>query len=230
MLNKQHIELIQTKDLEAISGLIKKELSKRKRYEKLKKREKFVSSLNPIPHNNDSLFEHNSSTQLALPNHNARRLRANAAHLPALIMQDWTPLYSGGSKDNNFYVYVHVDPTKSVFVAPACCGGNYGGQPFYVGKGSGGRAYDLKRNQGHGKYIREIKGKGIRDEKIVKIVFDGLTEAKAYEIEAKLIYYFGTIYSKSVKKKGFLVNLDVPKTPNFVGVMLDSKKEGFENG
>jgi hypothetical protein len=37
------------------------------------------------------------------------------------------------------------------------------------------------------------------------------------ELEAKLIYFFGTIYEKN--RKGLLLNLDLSKRPDFVGIM-----------
>jgi hypothetical protein len=138
-----------------------------------------------------------------------------------LINQDWSHLYYGGDESKKYYVYAHIDPTKPISMFSDECGGNWGGQPFYIGKGSGNRAFELDRNQGHGKIIRAVKAAGISDSSIAKIIFSELTEAKAFEIEAKLIYFFGTIYDKTNKKNGLLYNLNVPNIPSFEGEMID---------
>lgn len=50
------------------------------------------------------------------------------------------------------------------------------------------------------------------------------SEQKALEIEAKCIYFFGTIYEPGKRgKRGCLLNLDIPKFPEFSGVMLHHK-------
>jgi hypothetical protein len=138
-------------------------------------------------------------------------------YLPSLIAQDWKHLYPREEETGEYYVYAHVDPRGKAFITSEDAGGNYGGQPFYIGKGVGNRAYDLKRNEGHGKTIREILKMKFPPTSIVNILFSGLSEQKALEIEAKLIYFFGIQYSK--KRKGWLVNLTEPSVPDFVGVM-----------
>ena len=49
-------------------------------------------------------------------------------------------------------------------------------------------------------------------DEVVHIVFSGLSDQKAYEIESKLIYFFGSIY-ESKRKQSCLYNLDIPKKP-----------------
>lgn len=221
-MNEFQLSCLLTGDLINLQKAVTNELNKRKKRTKLQKRLSFADSLNPIhvdPNSEIELF--NSSSILRLPGWAIRTPHSNAAYLPALIRQDWSHLYNGGDKTTKYYVYAHVDPNKQIFVTGSEAGGNFGGEPFYIGKGTGDRAFDFNRNQGHGKLLNSILASGINKERIAKILIDGLTEAKAFEIEAKLIYFFGTIYAKHQKKKGMLLNLDTPKIPNFVGEMKE---------
>ena len=80
-----------------------------------------------------------------------------------------------------YYVYSLKDPRSS----PA--------MPFYVGKGTGSRAFDhLVNPDATRKYkrIREIVADG--HQPIVDILVDQLTEVDALRIEAELISAFGT--------------------------------------
>jgi hypothetical protein len=134
-------------------------------------------------------------------------------YLSSLLLQDWRHLYQREIDHGEYYVYAHVDPRLKVFVTTEDAGGNYGGKPFYIGKGTGNRAYDLKRNEGHGKTIKEVIRAAYSADNIVRILFSNLSEQKALEIESKLIYFFGTQFS--VSKKGWLVNLSEPAIPEF---------------
>lgn len=131
---------------------------------------------------------------------------------PYLVAQDWSNLFQNKDFERRYYVYAHIDPTNKFIVMPKEFGGMHN-IPFYVGKGTGNRAYDLNRNQGHGVKLSELKKRGITHDKIVKIIKRDLTEAEALELEAKLIYFYGTIYEKN--RNGVLVNLDIPPMPNF---------------
>lgn len=85
---------------------------------------------------------------------------------------------------NFFYVYALKDPRKS----PAL--------PFYIGKGTGSRAYDhLITPDSTRKYnrIKEILASGAKP--VIDILIDDLTEAQALKIEAELIASFGTLDS-----------------------------------
>jgi uncharacterized protein len=95
---------------------------------------------------------------------------------------------------NFFYVYALKDPRES----PA--------RPFYIGKGTGSRAFDhLVKPDATRKYrrIKEIFADGAKP--MVDILVEDLTEVQALRLEAELISSFGTIESG-----GVLTNAVVP--------------------
>lgn len=222
-LNSYHLEYIPTSELKNLKRDIVIELEKRRL--DLKKKARLsehvqVEFLPPVKYEaNDEIEKHNSSNLYSIPNHYARKTTNNIIYLQSLLDQDWSHIYYGGDVSQKYYVYAHVNPNGTILQLPKSCGGNYGGQPFYIGKGIDNRAYDLKRNQGHGKVLNNLLHEGYKPCDIVRILFNNLTEAKAYEIEAKLIYFLGTIYDKKLKKKGWLYNLNIPKLPEFISEM-----------
>ena len=95
---------------------------------------------------------------------------------------------------NFFYVYAIKDPRSK---QP---------KPFYIGKGTGSRAYDhLVSPDTTRKYkkIKDIIETGKKP--IIDILVDDLTEAQALKIEAELIAAFGT-----EETGGILTNTVVP--------------------
>ena len=105
-----------------------------------------------------------------------------------------------------YYVYTHYEPTinahvgkngKTTFAASV----GMTKLPFYIGKGTGNRAYDLNRNETHRKVRQRLRefGKDV----VVEIIKDKLTEKEALMLESKLIDIFGL-----VSNGGRLVNLD----------------------
>lgn len=72
---------------------------------------------------------------------------------------------------NDFYVYLHRKATTN--------------EVFYVGKGSGSRAYDKKMRNRHWHFVAKKHGF------IVEFVEVGLQEWAAFEIESDLIFLFG---------------------------------------
>ncbi len=94
----------------------------------------------------------------------------------------------------SFYVYVLLDPRKSPPM------------PFYIGKGSGSRAYAHLAEDGEGRKnrrIRDIQASG--KEVIVRQLVTDLSETDALRIEAQLIAAHGT-----VDTGGILLNRVVP--------------------
>ena len=95
---------------------------------------------------------------------------------------------------NFYYIYALKDPRQN----PA--------KPFYIGKGTGSRAYDhLVTPDGTQKYVRikKIIEQGYKP--IVDILSDDLTEAQALKLEAELIAALGTEATG-----GILINSVVP--------------------
>lgn len=156
----------------------------------------------------ESLLKFNSASLLSIPMLDKHEPNGLTQYLPSLLAQDWSEIYPRNTDHGKHYVYAHLDPRQKIFFSPEDCGGKYEGRPFYIGKGIGNRAFDLKRNEGHGKILREILNDGYNSYDIVKIIFYKLSEYKALEIEAKLIYYFGISYSK--KRQGWLLTSSPP--------------------
>ena len=95
---------------------------------------------------------------------------------------------------NFFYVYAIKDPLSK---QP---------KPFYVGKGTGSRAYDHLVSPDSTRKYKRIKAILEAGEKpIIDILVDDLTEAQALKIEAELSAAFGT-----EETGGLLTNAVVP--------------------
>ena len=155
-----------------------------------------------------------------------RNCYSQLMYLPSLLNQDWSHLFESSNTDNDFYVYAHTD-IRGHATYPLGLRSGLKGRPFYIGKGRGDRAYNLVRNGGHGEKIKDLIHEGVEKTSIPIIVFDKLTEAKALELEAKLIHFFGTIYAgnRSGQRRGKLLNINYPPLPSFTGKLPATNKE-----
>lgn len=126
-----------------------------------------------------------------------------------ILNTDLSEVYNTSSGSSDFYTYVHCDPTKPLSVKHnikhAVLASKFGlsHEPFYVGKGTGTRCFDLSRNDSHRK-VRSVIRKLGNEVQVVKIA-DFISEAKSLELEAKIIDILGL---KSLCQYGLLVNLD----------------------
>lgn len=221
-MDKFQLECIPTDDLiklrRDVSDVLKLRQFEKKRHRVISKRDKPGN----IYDHSDLTIEistFNRSGFFTPPEIQRNGARSCIRYMEDLWHQDWGSIFHDSGGEKCFYVYAHVDPSLPNFCATDECGGSYGGAPFYIGKGSGNRAFDLKRNQGHGLMIRQLLGKGYKDTDIVKIICSELKESEAYAFESKLIYFFGRVYDKE-RSSSMLLNLDSPKTPQFTGGMI----------
>lgn len=182
--------------LQAIYLGVQKELSRRRAMDGVSRRQQAASTA--FQRLKNERYEYN---------------RHRLSELDALMAQDWSHLFAEGDTEPKYYVYAHVYPLTRAkdFHSNGEFELRLPGMPFYIGKGCGVRAWDLKRNEGHGIELRQMVAKGHTPEQIVAIVRSGLTERAALEIESKLIYFFGTKFERD--RRGLLVNLDIPKRP-----------------
>ena len=110
------------------------------------------------------------------------------------------------SLDRRFYVYSHMNSSWKIWPGysgrltfAATLGITH--SPFYFGKGTGDRAFNMSRNGYHRKLRERFEPDGSNI--MSQIVINGLTEHEAYSIEDKLIDIFRLkVYG------GFLSNLD----------------------
>ena len=221
-MNIEQLKMLPNEFLIELIANAKKALAYKQINERFVRRKKTLKRLNnqsaiDLIESNKEISNRNSSDFYIPFGHGKRKLTTPIKYLPCLMAQDWSSLFKSPaySNEKKFYVYAHLNPDRQSIVTTDDGGGIYKGLPFYIGKGCGDRAFDLKRNQGHGKMLDKLVKKWKKDD-IVKIIFDNLTESQAFEAESKLIYFFGTVYGA---QKGFLYNLDTPKTPKFKGFM-----------
>lgn len=126
---------------------------------------------------------------------------------------DISDIYLGRKLDDSpiYYVYCHMNPLhelqmfrgKHIF----CASLGMKFSPFYIGKGTGDRAFKLNRSETHRKIKHKIMDSNKDPE--VCIIKEGLTELEALSYESKLIDIFGL-----VPNKGWLTNLDEGHMPD----------------
>jgi hypothetical protein len=221
LLKNLDLHDISTATLITFGKAIQKELTSRKPALKVAVQLSRLQTPITFPSEKESyqaIVDANSVSLLEMPRR-ARNIhfRDRTRYLPCVLGQNWDHLFPyADTTERIYYVYSHVDPRGMSTQLPSL-NTLLKGDPFYVGKGSASRAWDLKRNQGHGKRIKLIRDAGFPDISLVHIITDHLTELEALTLEAKLIYYFGSIYDELAN--GCLLNLADHIKPEFVGIM-----------
>lgn len=131
----------------------------------------------------------------------------------------------------DFYVYEHWRPDLNV------C--------FWVGKGTGDRAYRLKRNASHGAVVTELSALGLKVD--VRIVADGLSNIRALGIECERIAYWkaggialanrtdggrgsGKVISAETREKLRIANLGKKHSEETRAKMRESHKRNGRSG
>jgi len=117
----------------------------------------------------------------------------------------------------SFYVYIYIDPRTNL--------------PFYIGKGSGKRAYTHLREtkettENYLKWckIQSLINHGISP--IVKIIFESYDENECYELEAKMISELGRI---GFDANGILTNRCIDNRPPTYSAKLPRSAEYKKN-
>lgn len=109
-----------------------------------------------------------------------------------LLDSDWSNLFS--TYDDiciDYYVYVHIDPRSNTLKLRYSNKLYAFKKPFYVGMGKGERVFNKSRSVMHTKTINDLTDLGYAESDFMLIFTDGMTEAAAREMEAKLILFFG---------------------------------------
>jgi len=153
------------------------------------------------------------------------------------LQEDWSSLFDSGNMDSErkYYVYYHTDPSKpNMRFSRDGESVVFTGRPFYVGKGCGNRYKSKLRNRSHLSVITRLKEEErVSEDEIFHIFKDGLTELEAFELEAKLVTFFGC--RSEVKrnkthfhgmKGGLLINTDPCRRPDCVENMIASGFSG----
>ena len=196
--------VIPTEQLREIAKVISAEIKKRKKESKKHDaRTEQIYTFDPVVQKKKGIIP-------SIPD--VAKMKNKMAYMESVLGQDWDYLFDDYKNENNkFYVYIHKDPRVKMPHNKVITK-MQGYVPFYVGKGTGDRFKDLKRNQGHGKRIKEIINAGFPGDTIpVKIITD-IGEKDALVFESKLIYLFKTLYES---RHGILVNLDIGRRPLF---------------
>jgi hypothetical protein len=131
-----------------------------------------------------------------------------------IMEEDWSHLFleNLNQQELKYCVYIHCDPFSKNKIKNFNGVLPLNGLPFYVGKGTEDRAASLNRNEIHRNMIDTLFRKGAKKENIICIPFKNLKENEAFEIESKLIFFFGTIFDNT-RRNGILVNINTPNNP-----------------
>ena len=114
---------------------------------------------------------------------------SRSKYLEPLLLQDWSHLFQGGDTERRYCVYAHIDPRKERFATSLFAGGDYRAFRFTSERAPLIEHLTFAETKGHGKVLREIIAAGFCEQDIVKVIMQDMTEAKALEMESKLIYF-----------------------------------------
>jgi len=122
------------------------------------------------------------------------------------VMNDcWDELYPAtGDDDLSYYVYAHIDPSapdRKLLYKQDSVRDVELIYPIYIGMGKGNRVYNFNRCVQHTKKLSDLTAKGFHKDEICQILFSGLSEWLAKEVEAKLILFWGCKLSHNRKLK-----------------------------
>lgn len=126
---------------------------------------------------------------------------------------DISNLYESSSTPE-YYVYAHCNPLRPLRIkfdekhAFSAIDLGLTHEPFYIGKGTGNRCFDLNRNEGHRK-IKNMIESASKEVMVVKLK-ENLHSHEALAIESKIIDILGL---RSLNQYSLLVNLDEGKMP-----------------
>lgn len=140
------------------------------------------------------------STRGAMRHLENNKIKKVDSVLVSLLDEDWSSFYQDSDSENtDCYVYLHGRP-MSARRKYYPLGVETFEKPFYVGMGRGGRAFSKKRSQVHAAILSSVASGSEGEYSYVHIIKDGMSEAQARELEAKLIVFFGILPSDYDKK------------------------------
>ena len=139
-------------------------------------------------------------------------LKTKSRYLPDLLDQDWSYLWSGGDPDKKYCVYVCSDPLAPSFKFGRKLGGRIP-LPFFIGYLKEGLVWVPDENSSCALKVKNLIAAGVTKEKILTTLITGVSETQAIELEAKLVYFFGTVHD--IGNKGILLNPKKHRVPDF---------------
>jgi hypothetical protein len=153
------------------------------------------------------------------------------------LNEDWSFLFpNADDTERKYYVYYHIDPSSDKVTysrTSDICETvvRFVGLPFYIGKGTGLRYKSMSgRSRAHVNRIKIHLQDNYISDHVCHILQDGLTEKEAFEIESKLICFFGCSSEFPNNKihfhgkcGGALINSDTGNRPLWIQSILEKR-------